>query len=170
MDDGYAKDSYGVTYITDPFKRWVSGRALGSTDYRMPTLTKITDTLYLGGSGEGLILPREVEHVVALDDQYPYDRYDSHKLKSNMYVQMEDSFEQDPHEATRLVDWMNKLEGVIMVHCHMGLNRSALVAALYMYYTGEVKGMPEIISELREKRSPAVLCNPVFEKYLLKNF
>jgi protein-tyrosine phosphatase len=50
-------------------------------------------------------------------------------------------------------------------HCHAGLNRSGLAVAAYLH---RHRGMPigETIAMLRERRSPMVLCNLVFERRL----
>lgn len=50
-------------------------------------------------------------------------------------------------------------------HCHAGLNRSGLALGAYLHlHKGYAIG--EAITQLRMKRSPMVLCNPVFEKAL----
>jgi protein-tyrosine phosphatase len=50
------------------------------------------------------------------------------------------------------------------VHCQAGLNRSSLVIARALI----LSGMPSVaaIALIREKRSPACLSNPSFERWL----
>lgn len=50
-------------------------------------------------------------------------------------------------------------------HCHAGLNRSGMLVALYLHRHRELT-ISAAIRTLREKRSPLVLCNPVFERRL----
>jgi len=50
-------------------------------------------------------------------------------------------------------------------HCHAGLNRSGLLVALYLHRHRDLR-ISEAIDQLRAKRSPLVLCNPVFERRL----
>lgn len=66
--------------------------------------------------------------------------------------------------ATRVARRLNEGRRVL-VTCAMGLNRSALVAALAMH---EVHGMgaDEIIARLRRARGSWALSNPNFEKLL----
>jgi len=52
----------------------------------------------------------------------------------------------------------------LLSHCGMGLNRSALVAALVLMHHG-MSG-PEAVARLRERR-PGALFNEVFANYLL---
>jgi protein-tyrosine phosphatase len=54
--------------------------------------------------------------------------------------------------------------GATAHNCQAGLNRSGLVAALALIRDGMTPA--QAIELLRSKRSPAVLCNPTFERYL----
>jgi protein-tyrosine phosphatase len=54
--------------------------------------------------------------------------------------------------------------GATAHNCQAGLNRSGLVAALALIRSGMTPA--EAITLLRSKRSPAVLCNPTFERFL----
>jgi hypothetical protein len=54
--------------------------------------------------------------------------------------------------------------GPCLVHCQAGLNRSSLVVARVLMLEGATAD--EAIGLLREKRSPACLCNPAFEEWL----
>jgi hypothetical protein len=50
-------------------------------------------------------------------------------------------------------------------HCHAGLNRSGLVVALYLHRHRGYR-ISDAIDTMRTRRSPLVLCNPVFEQRL----
>ena len=50
-------------------------------------------------------------------------------------------------------------------HCHAGLNRSGFAVAAYLHRHRGVR-IGEAIAQLREVRSPMVLCNPTFEETL----
>ena len=54
----------------------------------------------------------------------------------------------------------------VLVHCGMGLNRSALVAALILMYAHDMKAQAAV-QRIRERR-PGSLYNKVFEEYLMK--
>jgi protein-tyrosine phosphatase len=62
--------------------------------------------------------------------------------------------------------WVNacRAAGPTLVHCQAGLNRSSLVIARALI----LSGMPSVaaIALIREKRSPACLSNPSFERWL----
>jgi protein-tyrosine phosphatase len=51
-----------------------------------------------------------------------------------------------------------------LVHCQAGLNRSGVVVAYALMLNG--MSAAEAIARIRERRSPAVLCNPQFERWL----
>lgn len=55
----------------------------------------------------------------------------------------------------------------VLVACYTGQNRSGLVVALAMAHLYGMTGR-EVIDYLRAKRSPYVLCNPAFERYVLE--
>jgi len=55
-------------------------------------------------------------------------------------------------------------DGPTLVHCQAGLNRSSLVAARALVLGGMTAD--DAIALIREKRSPACLCNPAFERWL----
>jgi hypothetical protein len=50
-------------------------------------------------------------------------------------------------------------------HCHAGLNRSGLAVALYLHRHRALR-ISDAIAQLRQRRSPLVLCNPVFDRKL----
>jgi len=56
-------------------------------------------------------------------------------------------------------------QGATYWHCHAGINRASFVSAAYLHLYRGVR-VSEAIRTLRERRSPLVLCNPVFERAL----
>jgi protein-tyrosine phosphatase len=52
----------------------------------------------------------------------------------------------------------------VLVHCQAGLNRSGVVVARALMADG--MSAVEAVSLIRERRSPACLCNPAFERWL----
>jgi hypothetical protein len=157
---------------TDPRYRNFKGIVYhDNTKFDVPFMSQVGENLWMGGCTQGLILPDFVRHVVRLCvDKYQID----HHLKSNMYVQMDDSTDQALDDVLPLAEWVNHCRATepVFVHCQGGLNRSGLVVskALYInkfgddqqWYSGR-----KIINHLREVRSSAVLCNKHFEGEVL---
>jgi len=54
----------------------------------------------------------------------------------------------------------------VATRCQMGWNRSSLIVALVLLEEGYKA--QEAINLIREKRSPAALCNPEFVRFLKK--
>ena len=79
---------------------------------------------------------------------------------------MYDSEDQALEQVEAIARWVNACRetGPVLVHCQAGLNRSSLVVARALMLAG--KSAEDAISTLREKRSPACLCNHAFEEYL----
>lgn len=78
----------------------------------------------------------------------------------------------EPTDGNRQVDELAELVNKhrkdgknVLVHCQAGLNRSSLVACRALMIDGMTA--EEAIKTVREKRSPACLCNKSFEKHLL---
>lgn len=150
----------------DPTVQRMRGVAVhGNTPFDVPYVSQVTDDLWQGGCTDGLVLPREVVHLVSL---YPWEAYtERHKLQSSTSVRLYDDLEgPDRQQMLALARWINvcRRTGVTLVHCQAGLNRSGLLAGLALVLDGMTPD--EAIALLRESRSPAVLCNPVFEKWL----
>lgn len=137
----------------------------GNTPFDVPFISHIEGNLWTGGCASGLVLPQEFKHVISL---YPWEQYDVyHELASLSLHWLYDSH--DIPKSTRLFDIASYASGCIhdaptLIHCQAGLNRSGLIAALVLIVQG--RPVPEAIDLLREKRSPAVLCNTTFESWL----
>lgn len=161
-------DHTAIPIDVDPTRQRMVGTAIhGNTPFDVPYVTPITDNLWTGGCANGLVLPPEVDHVVSL---YPWESYRSTKrLKSTMAVRLYDEDDEpDPNLIRGLGEWVNacRRDGVTLVHCQAGLNRSALVAATALVLSGDVADGAAAILMLREARSPAVLCNPAFADWV----
>ncbi len=159
-------DHTAIPLAYDPEHQRFQGTAIhGDTPFDVPYISRITDTLWQGGCADGLILPPEVQHVVSL---YPWEAYSRrHNVRSFLAVRMHDDLEgPDKGLVLALVQWINECRktGITLVHCQAGLNRSGLIAAAVLISGG--MDADAAIKVLREQRSPAVLCNPVFEKWL----
>jgi protein-tyrosine phosphatase len=138
----------------------------GNTPFTCPLITPITNMLWQGGCTNRVNLQGYFKHIISL---YPWERYNpGGELDSFVEVRLYDG-PRVPDEAQlyQLAQWINicKGHGRTLVHCQAGLNRSGLLAGLSLV----LDGVParDAIDHMREKRSPAVLCNKAFETWLL---
>lgn len=156
-------DPTRIDIETNPIKRRMVGIAAhGNTPFDVPFISKVAKNLYQGGCEDGMVLPYDIKHIVSL---YPWERYTiKRRMESELYVRMYDSIDQGFEQVDQLARWINlcRKTGPVLVHCQAGLNRSSLVAARAIYRDTGIPGS-EVIEVLRQKRSPAVLCNPAFE-------
>lgn len=163
-------DPTGIKIEFDPTVQRMKGIAYhGDTPFDVPYISEIAPNLWQGGCTSTLMLPKFIKHVVSL---YPWEKYRiKHDIKSEMYVEMLDSTSQGFDQVDALATWINvcRRTGPTLVHCQAGLNRSSLVAAAALIYNGDVDSSAEAVELLREKRSPACLCNPSFELYVLES-
>ena len=149
----------------DPQRQHMVGiSAHGLMHFDVPFISEILPDLWLGGCEDGLILPGFIEHLVSL---YPWETYTvRHDLGSSLEVRMYDSVDQAFHQVDSIAAWVNSCRefGPTLVHCQAGLNRSSLVVGRALI----LSGMPaaDAIALIREKRSPACLSNPSFERWL----
>lgn len=139
----------------------------GNTPFACPLITQVEGNLWQGGCIDGVSLGGKFQHVISL---YPWEKFVAGcKLETDVSVRLYDSGEiPDPKQLREIATLVNECrkKGPTLVHCQAGLNRSALVAGLALVLDGmEPK---DAIALLRERRSPAVLCNSAFERWLLK--
>lgn len=162
-----SEDPTRINIAYDPVERRMVGIAAhGYTPFDVAFISQIDENLWQGGCEDGLILPNFIKHVVSL---YPWESYTiNHDLESSMTIKMFDSVENpiDANLIYRVADWINhcRQSGPVLVHCQAGLNRSSLVAARALMLAGA--SADEAIRQIREARSPACLCNPLFEDFL----
>lgn len=151
----------------DPRKEIMSGVTThGHIHFSVPFISEVHYNLWNGGCEEGLVLPKSIKHLISL---YQWEKYTvNHDLDSSLTVKMYDSLDGPADEQIiALARWVNVCRemGPVLVHCQAGLNRSGMVVATAMMLAGLTA--EEAIGRLRDKRSKACLCNPVFEKWLL---
>lgn len=158
-------DQTGIKPAFDPTVQRLTGEtAHGFLPIDVPFITEIAPGLWQGGVRNGLILPRFIRHVVSL---YQGEAYRvKHRLDSTLTVRMLDAIDQDTGMVDEIARWVShcRKTGPVTVHCQAGLNRSSLVTARVLMLDGMTAS--EAIGLLREKRSPACLCNPAFEEWL----
>lgn len=132
----------------------------------IPLISHVVDNLYVGGHDDAADLGDFFSHVFSL---YVWGRpYVTHESTTHASVKMFDSPTEDTALVNDLVEQVVEAldkGGNVLVHCQAGINRSNLTAALVLR---KWKGLTsaEAIDMLREKRSPLVLANRGFEKYL----
>lgn len=139
----------------------------GNTPFSCPLITPVDDSLWQGGCINGANLQGYFKHVVSL---YPWERYTPGcELDSFTEVRLYDGpTVPDTRQLFALARWVNlcRSQGRTLVHCQAGLNRSGLLAGLALVLSGVTP--TTAIAALRAHRSPAVLCNPKFEAWLLR--
>ena len=158
-------DPTAIKIDWDPRQQRMRGIAVhGETPFDVPYVSEIADNLWTGGCTNGLVLPAEVKHLVSL---YPWESYTlRHDLDSALVVRQYDALAVDEELVRGVAEWVNvcRKTGVTLVHCQAGLNRSGLVAGLALVLSGMTPA--DAVALMREKRSPAVLCNPTFAAWL----
>lgn len=155
-----------VPRFTDVHSHHIEGWALGFGEFEpMPLVSHIVDDLWTGGCINDAPLPEDFRYVVSL---YPWERYALAAGTERVEFEFLDAAtvpdERALYNAAELArDLASK--GQTLVHCQAGLNRSGLVAGLALVLDGYAAH--DAVDLLRRRRSPAVLCNPVFEAWLL---
>lgn len=127
-------------------------------------ITQIEGNLWMGACPYG-DAPARFDHLVALCDDLPY-RLRAYQTQT--IARMTDcEFIPDQMLLARTISIIEMLcaMGPTLVHCRAGLNRSGLVVALVLM--GRNRRAVDVISTLRHKRHPSVLCNEHFERWLL---
>lgn len=158
-------DPTRIDLFADPQTRRMTGVTMhGLVPFDVPYISEIAPNLWQGGCTNGLVLPENIKHIVSL---YPWESYTvRHQVITSTAVMMLDATDQDMALIRPLAAWVNacRKTGPVLAHCQAGLNRSSLVVASALMLDGMAPG--EAIRLIREKRSPACLCNPVFETWL----
>ena len=159
-------DPTAIEIAVDPTKKRMRGVAIhGNASFDVPFMSQIDDRLWVGGCQDGMVLPTYIEHLVSV---YPWEKYTvNHELQSSLTVKMFDADGVDEELVRTVAVAINECrrDGTTLVHCQAGLNRSALVAA-FALMSGDGMSAADAIALLRSKRSPAVLCNRTFERWL----
>jgi len=158
-------DPTRINLREDPLNRRMTGiTAHGHISFSVPYMSEIAPNLWQGGCVNGLRLPAFIKHLLSLYDWESYEVH--HRLRTSHAVEMYDSLDQATDQVDRWARWVNarRRTGAVLVHCQAGLNRSSLVTVRALMLGGATAD--EAIGLVREKRSPACLCNPAFEKWL----
>lgn len=133
--------------------------------FSAPLISHIEDNLWVGGCIDGVRLDDDFKTVFSL---YKWERYDLGPDTERVEVTMYDSSDvPDSEQLHGIADEVVAAlgQGKVLVHCQAGLNRSNLISALALIKKGRTP--EDAIALLRERRSPVVLCNEAFEKWLL---
>ncbi len=156
----------------------VTSKSMGSGCYDGPT--QLTDFLYIGNSQDAksptLLKCYGITHVLncaALANferdyikklPYPNDsgiKYEEFEAKDNDGYPILVHFPQ----AKRFIDDAKERNGKVLVHCEMGINRSAAICIAYMMVD---EGLTLIQALKRVKRErKTVLINEGFQKHLI---
>lgn len=160
-------DPTAIDIRFDPYEQRMSGLARhGLTPFDVPYISHIVGNLYQGGCRDRMVLPANIKHLISL---YKWENYAvPHELGSRTVVTMYDSEDQGFEQVEELAELavMCMEDGPTLIHCQAGLNRSSLVAARAIML-GYGATAAHAIDLIREKRSPACLCNRSFEEWLL---
>lgn len=170
-------DTTNIKALHDPtVQRQVFEMRHGSHQVNVPYISEIAPNLWQGGcpsprdTGNGttprIYLPRNCVHMVSL---YlgPGFYKGWEQLASLLRIVAVDDESQNMSFVEGAAHWVAacRQTGPVLVHCQAGLNRSSLVTARALMLDGMTA--EAAIGLIREKRSPAALCNTAFEAHLL---
>ncbi|AJD82166.1 tyrosine phosphatase [Mycobacterium phage Azrael100] len=144
--------------------RIIGVTAHGGIGFDAPLVSQIKGNLYQGGNDFRVQLDPRFQHMISL---YPWGRYPlAHPLETEVYITMYDSTDEAAPQLDILANLVNvcRADGPTLVHCQAGLNRSSLVVARALFLGGDFNDGNEIVDFIRQQRSPACLCNPLFEE------
>jgi protein-tyrosine phosphatase len=132
---------------------------------RIPAWTVIGDHLILGAHPADT-MPPNVDVIANVDSFRFYDVPDSVLYVHFAYRDtnaIPDAI--DLHAAASFLNELRVAGRTVPIHCRLGLNRSALLTGLVLIDEG-YRGK-DAIETMRKLRSPYVLENKTFERYLL---
>lgn len=135
-------------------------------DMNLSPASEILPNLWMGGCPQpSMKLPEDFGFVLSL---YPWGRWQIGPETNRLEVRLfdgQDLPDQKLLYALATIVNQQREEYPVYVHCQAGLNRSGLVTGLSLIESG--MSPSGAIDLLRTSRSKYVLCNPVFEQWLL---
>jgi dual specificity protein phosphatase-like protein len=137
----------------------------GGAMVRIPAWTVIGDNLILGAHPADTIPPNV--DVIANVDSFRFCDVPDGLVYLHFEYPDTDAVP-DPTELDVVATFLNELRAAgktVFVHCRLGLNRSALLTGLMLIDEGYLA--EDAIDLMRDLRSPHVLENRTFERYLL---
>jgi protein-tyrosine phosphatase len=137
----------------------------GGAMVRIPAWTVIGDHLILGAHPADT-MPPDVDVIANVDSFRFYDVPDG--VIYLHFAYWDTDVVPNATELDIVATFLNDLRAAgktVLVHCRLGLNRSALLAGLMLIAEGY--SAEDAIDLMRDLRSPHVLENGTFERYLL---
>lgn len=142
---------------------WAGIAVHGNTPFSCVLISHIVGNLWVGGCIDGLKLADDFRFVVSL---YPWEQYrlgpDTERLEVRLYDDAIDSIGEIHDIAQTAFECV--AAGKTLIHCQAGLNRSGLISTLVLIKQGYT--VEDALALLREKRTPAVVCNPYYQEFL----
>jgi protein-tyrosine phosphatase len=153
-----------VDRMADLTSQRIEGIAvMGGVRFSCPIVSQIDGNLWSGGCPAPEV-PAYFKYVLNL---YPWMPYHIPEGTEVLPVALLDHGTlPDIAKLEELAAWVNEKSALAptLVHCQAGLNRSGLVTTLALIRRGMKPD--DAIALIRAKRSPAVLCNQTFERWL----
>jgi protein-tyrosine phosphatase len=120
-------------------------------------VSKITETLYLSAYPSKQALTNlRIHHVLDLTNEFTQAAISSAKT---YFLPVMDLTPPSPKTLVRAVRWLEKaqIKGNVLVHCTLGLSRSASVVVCWLVWRGHAKNVTDAILQVSEKREGLVL-------------
>jgi protein-tyrosine phosphatase len=120
-------------------------------------VSKITETLYLSAYPSKQVLTNlRIQHVLDLTNEFTQAAISSAKT---YFLPVMDLTPPSPKTLVRAVRWLEKaqINGNVLVHCALGLSRSASVIVCWLVWRGHAKSVADAILQVTEKRAGLVL-------------